>query len=197
MPRSITSAMLTAMTSPSWSPVIFCQLTFNSGAVYLSTLYSAITTSLLTGAPQLWEGLGPLLSIGNLIEDGATVDARGIVIEISGLDPVLLPDIQNDVQLGLPVTVWLGALAAGALVDSPVVLWSGGMDQPSITVSAETASISVNCEDLLISLNVPIDRRLTQQDQTMNWSGDLGLNFVDSIQQKNVTWGTSVPTPNI
>jgi hypothetical protein len=189
--------MLAAMTSPSWSPLLFVQLTFVSGVVNLWTGYQSVTTSAVTGTSTTWSGLGSLLSIGDRIEDGATVEARGITVNLSGLDATLLPDIQNEVQLTLPATVWLGALDAGSIVDYPVILFSGGMDQPTVEVTGETATINLALENLLVSLNVPIDRRLTQQDQTMNWSGDLGLNFCDSIQQKSLNWGTSITTQNI
>ena len=118
--------MLAAMTSPSWQPVLFVQLSFVSTTVFLSSLYQTIDSSVVTGTTETWYGLGPLLAIGDRIEEGATVEARGIVITLSGLDASLLGDVQNEVQLTLPVVVWLGALSGGAIVVRPVVLWSGG-----------------------------------------------------------------------
>jgi len=206
----MSTAMLDAITSSIWQPVIFIQLTFTTGPVYISSLYQAVTTDAITGTSQTWIGLGSLLSIGN-IEDGATVDARGTVVTVSGIDPTLLPDIENDVQLGLPVTIWLGALSSGAIVVSPVILWSGGMDQPAIQVGGDEITITIDCEDLLVSMNVAVDRRYTPQDQQLNWgvpptsysggvslSADLGFQFVDAFIETTIQWGTQATvTPNI
>jgi hypothetical protein len=194
MPRNIPSAMLAAITAPQWNPAIFVQMAFSSTTVYV---WSGIGTISWNG--NTWTGLGSLLSIGNVMEDGATVEARGIVITLSGLNSTLLPNVIGEVQLGLPVTVWLGALsAAKTVIASPLILWSGGIDQPTISVSGETATMAIACENLLVSMNVPVDRRYNAIDLQSQWPKDLGLLFVPSLLETNLLWGEfSINTPNI
>ncbi len=186
--------MLAAITAPQWNPAIFVQMAFSSTTVYV---WSGIGTISWNG--NTWTGLGSLLSIGNVMEDGATVEARGIVITLSGLDSTLLPNVIGEVQLGLPVTVWLGALsAAKTVIASPLILWSGGIDQPTISVSGETATMAIACENLLVSMNVPVDRRYNAIDLQSQWPNDLGLLFVPSLLETNLLWGEfSINTPNI
>ena len=53
--------------------------------------------------------------------------------------------------------------APGVLIASPITVWRGLLDQPTIDVSADTASISINCESRLIEMNVAVDRRYTDK----------------------------------
>ena len=193
--------MLAAITSPSWSPAIFVSIQFAPAAsspnpVLLWTGTQNITTSLVTGTSATFAGAGSFLSISQ-IEDGATVEARGIVLTFSGLNPTLVPDALADITLGLPVTIWLAAMSGGVPIASPVVLWSGAVDRPSFTVSGDTAELSINCENLLVSLNVPTDRRLTQQDQAMDWPGDIGLSFTPGLIEIVIYWGQAATTANV
>jgi hypothetical protein len=177
--------MLAAITSPAWQPAIFCQIGFSTGPQYL---WSGIGT--INWNSQNWTGLGSLLSIGQNIEEGSTVEARGITIELSGLDPNLMPAALSECQLGLPVIVWLAAMSGGAPIVSPTILYSGVTDQPSIEVGPDSVVLSLACESILTSMNVPVDRRLTPQDQNMTWPGDTGLMYVYQILSINLYWGS-------
>jgi hypothetical protein len=184
--------MLNAITAPSFRPAIFVDLTFdNAGTLVPVNIWSGLgglTTAIVNGASTTWTGLGSLLSIG-AIEEGSTVEARGIVIELNGLDPVLLPGALTEFNLGLPVTIWLAAMSSGLPVVSPLILFSGVTDQPSLNIGPDAVKLSIACENLLISHDVPVERRLTPQDQQMNWPGDAGLQFVFSLMNIALTWG--------
>lgn len=196
VPRALTGGMLAAITSPSWSPAIFVSIQFAPAAsapnpVLVWSGYQSITTSLVTGSSATFTGLGALLSLTQ-VEEGSTVNAHGLNIELSGLDPTIAPDALADYNLGLPVTVWLAAMSGGAPIANPVVLWSGVTDEPQFNIGADAVTLRLACENLLVSMNVPVDRRYTPQDQAMNWPGDNGLSFVYQIVDINITWGTTV-----
>jgi len=142
-----------------------------------------------------WTGLGALLGISPM-EDGATVEARGITITLSGLVPSLLADCLGEFELGLPVTVYLGLYSDGDLIDAPITTWSGRMDQSTIEVSGEDASISINCENRLLDMNVAVDRRYTNEDQQIDHPGDLGFSFVNAIQELTIFWGHQAHSTN-
>jgi hypothetical protein len=65
------------------------------------------------------------------------------------------------------------------------------MDKMSVSDDGENAVIKVTCESRLIDLNRNRVRRFTQVDQQTEFAGDLGLNFVESLQEKSIDWGTS------
>jgi len=54
----------------------------------------------------------------------------------------------NEVQQGKPAIVYLGMFDATgtALIPDPVISFSGRVDQPTIAVGGDTASITIQCE---------------------------------------------------
>lgn len=189
--RAMTSAALAALTSPYLMPAIFVQATFANETIYV---WSGVGD--LTWNGQTWQGIGSLGSV-TVIEEGATVQARGITLQMGGIQTALLADVLQEMQLGAPVSVFLGLFDGAAsppvLIDSPINAWTGRMDQPTIEVGGETATLSINCESRLIDMDVAVDRRYTQDDQAIDYPGDLGFQFVNSIQAQTIYWGA---TPN-
>ena len=181
--RAMSSAMLAAITSPGIQPAFFVMATFATGPVYL---WSGIGSIFWNG--QTWLGVGTLGSI-SVAEEGSTVEAKGITIGLSGFDSSFLTAVLGEFQLGLPVVVYLGLFADGALIASPITAWAGRMDQPTITVGGETADIKISCENRLIDLNTSVQRRYTNDDQQLVAPGDLGLSFQSGIQEVVIYWG--------
>jgi hypothetical protein len=179
----MSTAMVAAIQSNNLQPALFVQASFSNETVYIWSGTGSITWN-----GQTWAGLGALLGV-SAAEDGSTVEARGITITLSGLNSALLAEALGSYQLGLPVTVYLGFFSDGSLVASPIAAWAGRMDQPTIEVGADTATISINCESRLIEMNNSVDRRYTLQDQQMDHPGDLGFQFVDGLQEMTLNWG--------
>jgi len=74
--------------------------------------------------------------------------------------------------------------------------FSGRMDQPTIDVTGTLATIAINCENRLVEMNVAVDRRYTDEDQQMDYPGDLGFQFVNGIQEAQIYWGRSPSSQN-
>ena len=184
-------AMLAALQASDLQPAIFVQLQFVTATVYI---WSGIGSISWNG--QTWQGLGQLLSISPA-GSAPTVEARGITIVLSGLDATLLPDCLNEFQLGLPVTCYLGLFSGGSLIADPLATWQGRMDKPTFNISGEALTISLNCENRLIDMNVAVDRRYTIQDAQMDYPGDLGFMFVASIQEKTLFLAGQANTTNV
>ena len=190
MSRPMTPAQLAAITSPNIQPALFVVASFASGPVYM---WSGIGTTVWGG--NTWKGIGTLGSVAT-IEEGATIEAKGITLTLSAMDPTLLTGITDEFQVGLPVIVYLGVFAAGALIDTPLIAWSGRMDQPTLDVDGSTASISIACENRLVEMNVAVDRRYTNEDQQLDYPGDTGLSFVNAIQDVTIFWGHTASCVN-
>jgi hypothetical protein len=183
MPRDISPAYLAALKAAVLYPVIFVEAAFVAETI---RLWTGLGDGSFNG--QTWQGMGSLLGIST-VEEGSTVEAKGITISLSGIDPVLLPECLNAFQVGLPVTVFLGlGDGAGNLIPSPVVAFAGRMDQPTIEADATTATISVACESKLLDLNTPLPYRYTNQDQQIFFPGDLFFAWVNSIQNVPIQW---------
>lgn len=183
MPRTTDTSLIAAIDSPSFQLALFVQLTFSSATVYLWSGYGSVTWN-----GQTWTGLGTLIGI-EAVEDGITVQARGVAVSLSGLDPTLLSDCMAEFVLGGPAIIYLVPYVSGTLYTVPFTVWLGTMDRPTIEVpDASSAKITINCENTFISMNTPADRRYTTEDQQMQWPDDLGMSFVDGIQNLTTYW---------
>ena len=191
MPRNMTQTFLGAMQGAVLRPALFVQAAFVSGPIYVWSGIGQITWN-----GQVWTGIGTLGSIST-IEEGSTVAAKGITLTLSGIDASLLNDVMTEFQVGLPVSVTLGVFDTNnALIADPVCCFSGRMDQPTIDVTGTLATIAINCENRLVEMNVAVDRRYTDEDQQMDYPGDLGFQFVNGIQEAQIYWGRSPSSQN-
>ena len=189
MARSdVTSEFLAQIESGIIRPAFLVEANFTSGPLYVWT-----GRGNLSAVGHTFTGVGTLGSISS-IEEGSDVEARGIVLTMSGIDATLLADVLNEFQVGLPATVWLALFdESNVLVPNPVISFAGRMDQPTLEVGGETAAISINCENRLLDMNVSTERRYTVEDQQRDHPGDHGFDFVNSIQEVTIYWGR---TPN-
>lgn len=156
-----------------------------TGTVYL---WSGVGN--ITWGGQTWQGVGGLGSI-TAIEEGATVEARGITLNLSGILQSLLADVLQELQLGGQIIIYLGLFAGAELNGTPVIIWQGKADQPTITIGGESAELKLNGESRLVEMNTSVERRYTQDDQQMDFPGDLGFQFQSAIQSATISWGQS------
>jgi hypothetical protein len=182
MPRNVTAAFITALSEGNLYPCLYLEIYFASGPVRLCSAYQ---DQIL--ASVLYKGVGNFLDVST-IEDGATVQARGINVSLSGIDPTLLPAALSEFQVGLSATLTLGLLADRLPINAPVVAWQGRTDQPTITVDEKTATISIALESVLVDMNTPVPYRYTNQDQQLFYPGDLGFAWVNAIQSISIYW---------
>ena len=190
MPRTTSPTLLAALQARDLQPAIFVQIQFVSAIVRLWSGAGSVTWN-----GQTWIGIGSLLGV-SVIEDAATVEARGISITLSGLDASLLAGALSYFKTGLPASVLFGAYSGGSLIATPIVSWSGRTDIPEISYDGETATITIACENRLADSNIPVDRRYTNQDQQMTWPGDLCFQFVDGLQEMTLFIGGQANTTN-
>lgn len=189
MPRTLSADFLAAIESSGVRPAIFVEANFTSGPLYAWTGLGSIDWN-----GHTWLGVGSLGSIST-IEEGADVNAKGITIGLSGIDPTILTGVVSEFRTGLPVTVYFGLFDADmTLIADPVISFQGRMDQPTLNVDGQSASISINCENRLLDMNVSVERRYTNEDQQLDYPGDRGFEFVNSIQEVAVNWGRTPST---
>ena len=84
---------------------------------------------------------------------------------------------------------------AAAIVDTPYQIFSGFIDSMVLEESGESSTLTFTVENKLVTLERPIDRRYTDQDQQNLFIGDKGCEFVTSLQDKSVAWGAGVQLP--
>jgi hypothetical protein len=68
-------------------------------------------------------------------------------------------------------------------------LFSGYMDQMNIEESGETCTIEMTVENKLIDLERARVARFTSGYQKSLYPNDLGLDFIEDLQDKPISWG--------
>jgi len=193
MSRSIGSAFGTQLTSGSLRPFYAIKMNFISGTLLLATTYA----DLVIGG-NTYLGTGNIIGVSPITETSDT-RASGLEIVLNGLDTsILSAGLTEDTQ-GMVVEVYFGVLTttsnADAVVDTPYQIFSGFIDSMVLEENGEESSLKFTVENKLITLEIPTDRRYTDQDQQNFFSGDKGCNFVTSLQDKSVAWGAGVEIP--
>lgn len=184
MTRSLGTNFDTALSSSGFKPFFAVDLGFDSGNVRLWTGYKNITIDSNT-----FVGGGGVMTIGTIDETGE-IRANGVSIHLSGLNSSLLSAILNEDYQNRGIILYFGTLdSAGAINDTPYIVFRGQMDVMSIQENGDTSNIVVQSESRLIDLDVPRERRYTKADQQLDFPNDKGLNYVASLQEKAIVWG--------
>lgn len=160
-------------------------------------------------------GVGNLLGISH-IEETAELSARGATLSLSGIPSTMMSLALTEQYQGRKANIYFGVTSgqstggwailsgnwsdAGIWVDSetwqdvPISImqvFNGYLDQMNINEGSETCTISVTIESKLIDLERPRTFRFNSASQKSLYPGDLGLDFVESLQDKQFTWGRS------
>jgi hypothetical protein len=189
MARNLTAAAITEIISQKMTPVLFAQMLFSSGNIFVWSGTYPIVATMPGGASQTWTGLGNLGTIGPIGET-ADVAATGVGFSLSGIPASLITSALGEVRQGNPVLIWQAFLtAAGGIVVSPYQAWAGRMDTCQISETADLASITITAENRLIDLQKSRERRYEKQDHSIEFAGDLGFDYVPSLQELSVVWG--------
>lgn len=165
-------------------PFLAVELLFDSGAVRLWNGYEDLTVD-----GDTYIGSGNLMQISGVEETG-DIAARGVTLTLSGLDTEIISIALSENYQNRTARIFLGAIQSNGTVQSYQV-FGGRLDVMNIEESGDTATISVTAESRLIDLERPRIRRYTSEDQKSLYPGDLGLDYVNDLQDKTLDWGKS------
>ena len=133
-----------------------------------------------------WVGLGNLLDI-SAIEETAEMAVKGATITLSGVPSDLLSLALSEPYQGRVCNIYFGVV--GELAANQ--LFSGYMDQMNISDGGETSTIELMVENRLIDLERARVARFTSGYQKSLYPDDLGLDFIEDLQDKDIVWGRS------
>ena len=156
-----------------------------------------------------WFGLGQLLNISS-IEETSEMAVKGATISLSGIPSELLSLALSEPYQGRVAKIYFGTFSYGSLLqqsgsyilqqDGSRInlqdgrkgfneLFSGYMDQMIIEESAETTTITMSVENKLIDLERARVGRYTSGYQKSIYPNDLGMDFIEGLQDKQIPWG--------
>ena len=158
-----------------------------------------------------WVGTGNLLNV-SAIEETAEMAVKGATITLSGVPSELLSLALSEPYQGRVCNIYFGTFSVGKLLqeDGAFILFedgskillqtgstgfnqlfSGYMDQMNIADGGDTATVELMVENRLIDLERARVARFTSGYQKSIYAGDLGLDFVEDLQDKDIVWGRS------
>src|SRR3990167_3723798 len=183
--RNFTAAMDAAIVAGTVRPALF----------YEGEFASSQFLRLWTGVGQIdwdghtWTGGGHLLVITPL-EERRDVKAIVFTVSVSGMPSANISLALASVRQNKPGNLWLGLFnAAGALIADPYQPRNGRFDVAGIDDDGQTCTIAAQYEDRLVDLDRARERRYTHEDQQIDWPGDLGFEYVESLQDMQLLWG--------
>jgi hypothetical protein len=183
--RSLSANMVTEVSASQLSPIILASLSFTQPV----NLWSGYGTITYAGTGYL--GIGTLGTISP-VEETTDLAARGITMQLSGVPTAMIAVALSENYQGKECSVMFGALdSSGALVSTPITIFSGRMDVMSINDDGQNATIGMTAENKLVDFRRPREVRYTDEEQKNLYSGDKGLEFVNSIQEKEIYWGNA------
>jgi hypothetical protein len=189
MSRSADSQSLAAAEAEIVRPVYFAEFNFTSGfARYCSAPFNLTFDSNGDAVKETFTGVGQLGKIG-AVNEGAELQRYQMELQLSGIDTATLSVALNTHYQGRRIKLWLGFLnAAHRLVGQPIPIFIGRMNTMRI-VRGETGTVTVLCESRLADWERPNITRYTDEEQQRRYPGDMGLQYVNQMVERELRWG--------
>lgn len=184
MSRDLDTDQQDALASGHIRPAYFLQLIFDDATLFFHTGLGNVVWN-----GDTYTGAGNLLGI-QLPEESTDISARAATFTLTGIPSSILSVAENEDYSGRPVKLWYGFLDGdGALIGTPVQQFKGTMDVMTITLDANSPTISLTAENELAKLGRTKERRYTSEDQKMEYPNDTGFDYVAGLQDSQFIWG--------
>ena len=182
--RDLTAGFIAQLEAKKKEVAIFFQGDFASGTVYVWTGIGEIDWN-----GQTWTGLGTVLNITQISETSG-VRADGILLSLSAITEEIRSIILSEVQQGKDGKVIIGFIDdAGDVVADPACAFDGRLDVPKMADGGPSITVSLAYETRLRDLERAREQRYTNESQQTLHPGDVGFEYVPSLQDWNGVWG--------
>jgi hypothetical protein len=184
MPRPVSTAFANAVAAGTVRPAMLVECLFDSGPLRIWTGIGPLDWN-----GQTWTGAGGVIAIAD-VEEGASVQALGTSITLSGIDSSAVAIALAEPYQGRRIVLRMALFDdAGAIIASPDIVFDGRADVMTIVDSGATCTIAMTAESMFIDLQRSRERRYEHEDQQLDYPGDLGFAFVSQIQDQPLKWG--------
>ena len=158
-------------------------------------------------------GTGELLGISS-VEETVEMAAKGATLTLSGVPSEVISLALQEPYQGRVCKINFGMFATDNLLQEDATsyillqdgakislesqqtslteVFTGYMNQMSIEEGPDSSTIQLSVENKLVDLERPRVARYTSAYQKDKFNGDLGLDFVESLQDQKLTWGRVV-----
>lgn len=184
MTRNVDADILNALAQNEVEPILAVEMLFDSGAVRIWLGIGEITIN-----GNVFTGAGLLMNFTNIEETG-DIQASSVTLNLNGIPASIMALALAEPYQGRLCRIYFGSLRP---TPKAVEVFSGFMDQMTIDESPDTVNITLTVENELVDLERPRVRRFTNNDQQSRYPGDLGLEFIEDLQDKEIFWGRASP----
>lgn len=184
MSRSLPAALAIEFGEKELKPFYAVELLFDSGDLRFWTGYGNITAN-----GETWSGAGSVMNFSEVIE-ATDLSANGITITLTGLDTQIISIMLGENYRGRSAKIYLGALdATNQPVSDMYQIFAGRMDVMTLQEDGSTATVAIAVENVLIDLERPRTRKLTNEEQLERFPNDESLSGVAQLQDRQIAWG--------
>lgn len=185
MSKTLTSANSNVLDDNVIVPVHFLKIEYTSGSFFVNTSDRNITFDSNT-----YVGGSGVATISS-VEESQELQASGIRLTLSGVSSSNVSIALTENYKNIDATLFLGFLNINTyqLHDDPFIIFKGKVDTQDVQVDGDTATIVVEIENRLIDWERQRISRYTNNDQLQKFSGDVGLEFIQQLVEKELFWG--------
>lgn len=209
MSRDLSAAISNSLEDNVVYPFFAVELQFDSPNTL--RLWTGYGTLVFEGVS--YYGTGELLNISS-VEETIEMAAKGATLTLSAVPSEVISLALQEPYQGRVCKIYFGMFSTDTLLQedgtSYILLqdgakiaiesqetgltevFTGYMNQMSIEEGPETSTIQLSVENKLVDLERPRVARYTSAYQKDKFAGDLGLEFVESLQDQKLVWGRSV-----
>ena len=184
MSRSaLTAAMITASQADNFVFGLAAELDFSSGMVRVNTSPYTLT---IDGDSYL--GVGDLGKVSPIDEE-ASLAAKGVSMQLSGVDPTLLSKALDEHYQGRAAKLWVCLFDDDhQLISDPYPIGIWRMDSMDVE-HGETGTITLTAESPMADWDRPRVRYYTDQDHQSRYPGDKFFEMMPVNIDKEILWG--------
>lgn len=199
--RDISASNITAVKASVIRPLLFCRLDFASAVKRFHTEIGPRTAVHPVHGSESYTGIGDFGGMTSDVTESVTNAAQPIKLSLTGIKSSLISDVFTDDYHMRDIELMLGFDDVdGDLIDDPVIVWSGFMDNVDIVLNEGRADLTLNCESRAIKLQGNSDLRFTDEQLQSDYTGDLAGEYIFRMMDLQLKWGgenlgTTTSTP--
>ena len=163
--------------------------------LFVEMIFDLSTDRLWTGPYDIswggntWTGAGGMLGVSRVPET-SELKAHGVNVVLSGVPTSMITTALDENYQGRTANLYYGFFDDdGAVIGTPTKIGGFIMDVMRITEGGDVSVITMSLESRLAILDRVSPRRLTFEDQLLDFPGDLGLEFIASSTRLDPGFG--------
>lgn len=142
-----------------------------------------------------WQGNGWFLGMDSLSESEG-IESTALEVVLTGVPTAIITLILSSFRQNLSGKLYLAAFdTSWGIISDPLLIYSGGLDVPSVIDSTQQTAIRLRYESQLIKLRQPSDLRYTDEAQKALFPGDRGFQFLAGTADWDGYWGKKKKPP--